>query len=70
MVKKNETKEIDLRKRVYAFVDLHPEMTSASVVKHFQLEGIGRSTLYKILKRKENNIGQQERLEVVNKQLK
>ena len=36
MVKKLETKEIDLRKRVYTFVDLHPEMTSASVVKHFQ----------------------------------
>ena len=38
MVKKLETKEIDLRERVYTFVDLHPEMTSASVLslKDFQ----------------------------------
>lgn len=57
MVKKNESKEIDLRNRVYAFVDLHPEMTSASVVKHLKLEGYARSTLYDIPKRKENKIG-------------
>ena len=40
--------------RVYTFVDLDPEMTSASVLKHFELEGFSRSTLKTIsLKKKE-----------------
>ena len=38
MVEKTETKETDLRKRVETFVDLHLEMTSASVVNHFKLQ--------------------------------
>ena len=54
MVKKIETKDKDLRKIVYTFLDLHPEMTSASIVNHFELKGFSRSTLFDILKRKED----------------
>ena len=54
-MKKIETKEIVLGKKLLAFVDLHPEMTSANVVNHFELEGFSRSTLYNILKRNEKN---------------
>lgn len=62
MVKKNEKNELNLRKRVYSLIDLHPEMTSASIVEHFKLEGYTRSTLYDILKRKEKNIGVNRRV--------
>ena len=56
MSKGRSNQEI-LRKRVYAFLDLHPEMDKNLIIDHFRMEAIPRSTIYRILKRKENNGG-------------
>ena len=44
-------------------------MTSASVVKHFKLEGFSRSTFYDILKRKQKNIGDESYFRLCNTDL-
>ena len=56
MVKKITSKQEDVRKRVYEFIEINPELSKNAIVKHFMMESIPRSTLYNILKRKENNI--------------
>ena len=55
-MKKITSKQEDVRKRVYEFIEINPELSKNVIVKHFMMESIPRSTLYKILKRKENNI--------------
>ena len=40
--------EDTLRKRVYAFQQKHSDKADSFTVKHFQEEGVPRSTLYKI----------------------
>ena len=54
---KKMTKEEALRKRVYAFLDLHPEADKSFIVNHYRLEKVARSTVFNILQRKKNNIG-------------
>lgn len=54
---KKTNKEEALRKRVYAFLNLHPEADKSFVVNHFRIEQVPKSTVYDILKRRENNIG-------------
>ena len=56
MVKKITSKQEDVRKRVYEFIEINPELSKNAIVKHFMMESIPISTLYNILKRKENNI--------------
>lgn len=56
MVKKVTSKQDDVRKRVYEFIEINPELSKNEIVKHFMMESIPRSTLYNILKRKDNNI--------------
>ena len=45
-----------LRKRVYAFLDLHPTSPRSSIVAHFRAENIPSSTIYRVLQRMENKI--------------
>lgn len=52
----NGENEQALRKRVYAFLDLHPTSSKSSIVVHFRAENIPRSTIYRVLRRKEHNI--------------
>ena len=54
---KKTNKEEALRKRVYAFLNLHPEADKSFVVNHFRIEQVPKSTVYDILKRRENKIG-------------
>lgn len=62
MAKTKLFNESDIRKRVYAFSNLHPDMSKNAIVKHFLLEGIARSTLYDILRRKTNKIGPERKV--------
>lgn len=55
-MKNYQSKENDLRNRVYSFQNLHTDKPKCFIVNHFLEEGVARSTLYKILKRKENGI--------------
>ena len=55
-MKKITSKQEDVRKRVYEFIEINPELSKNAIVKHFMMESIPISTLYNILKRKENNI--------------
>ena len=54
--------EGSLRKRVYAFLDLHPDDNKIFIVNHFRMENIPKSTIYNILKRKGNNIGPERKV--------
>jgi len=56
MQKKNNSKEEDLRNRVYFFADLHPLWSKSAIAKHFMLENIPRSTIFSILQRKARKI--------------
>ncbi|XP_065659044.1 zinc finger BED domain-containing protein 4-like [Hydra vulgaris] len=49
--------EDSLRKRVYTFLDLHPDDNKNFIVNRFRMENIPKSTIYNILQRKGNNIG-------------
>ena len=49
-------------KKVYAFLDLHPDEKKSFIVNHFRIENIPKSTIYDILKRKENNIGPERKV--------
>lgn len=53
-------KKEHLRKRVYAFANLHKDMPKSEIVAHFMKENAAKSTLYAILKRKENNINAEQ----------
>ena len=44
--------EDTLRKRLYAFQEIHSDKADSFTIKHFQEEGVPRSTLYQILRRK------------------
>ena len=44
------------RKRVYAFIDLDSDADKKSIAKHFKMEGESKSTIYDIIKRKENGM--------------
>ena len=56
MVRNYQPKKGDLRSRVYAFQNLHNDKPKSFIINHFSCEGHARSTLYRILKRKENGI--------------
>ena len=56
-MKKKAYNKDSLRKRVYGFLDLHPDDNKNFIVNHFRMENIPKSTNYNILKRKGNNIG-------------
>ena len=49
-------KRVDLRRRVYALLG---QMKKIDVVKHFQIESIPHSTIYRIIKRFEDNLPMQ-----------
>lgn len=61
-MKKKAGNQEALRKRVYAFLDLHPNYKKSWVVNHFRSENIPKSTMYSILSRKENNIGPERKV--------
>ena len=46
-------KHVDVRRRVYHLLG---KITKVEIVKHFQIEGILRSTIYSIIKRCENSL--------------
>ena len=51
-MKKKAYNEDSLRKRVYAFLDMHPNDTKNFIVNHFRMANIPKSAIYNILKRK------------------
>ena len=51
-----------LRKRVYAFLDLHPKENERFILNHFRMEKFPKSTMYDILQQKENNIGPERKV--------
>ena len=53
-MKNYQSKQNDLRNRVYSFQNLHSGKPKSFIVNHFTCEGYARSTLYRILKRKKN----------------
>ena len=59
---KSSNKEDDLRKRMYAFLDLHPKENKTFIINHFRMENVPKSTMYDILQRKENNIGPERKV--------
>ena len=69
MPKTSNNKEL-LRKRVYAFLDLHPKENKRFILNHFRMEKFSKSTLYDILQQKKNNIGLNQKSEVVTLQKK
>ena len=50
------SKEDTLRKRVYEFHEKNCDKPKTFTVNHFKAEGVPRSTLFKVLKRKEDGI--------------
>jgi hypothetical protein len=56
MAKINKSKEEDLRKRVYQFVEKHPGWKKNRIARHYKDEQIPKSTIYSILERKAKNI--------------
>ena len=69
-MKKKAYNEDSLRKRVYAFLDLHPDDNKNFIVNHFRMENIPKSTIYNILKRKGNNIGPERKVGSDRKSIK
>ena len=59
---KSSNNEEALRKRVYAFLDLHQKENKAFIVNHFRMENVPKSTMYDILQRKEKNIGPERKV--------
>ena len=57
MKQKIQSKEDEQRKRVYAFYKKHQDSGKIFTVRHFQAEGIHRSTIYRIIERAENESG-------------
>ena len=53
---KIRSNEEDLRKRVYAFIDLNLDAEKNFIASHFIMEGESKSNFYDIIKRKENGI--------------
>ena len=53
---KIRSNEEDLRKRVYAFIDLNLDAEKKFIANHFIMEKESKSTIYDIIKRKENGI--------------
>ena len=51
------TKTMDLRKRVYCYMEKNPNDTKKSIIDHFVKEGESKSTIYDIIKRKESGFG-------------
>ena len=51
-----------LRKRVYAFLNLHPKENKRFILNHFRMEKFLKSTLYDILQQKKNNIGPERKV--------
>ena len=51
-------KQVDVRRCVYHLVG---QMTKVEIVKHFQMKGIPRSTIYSIVKRYENGLSFEEK---------
>ena len=61
----SRSKEKNLLKRVYAFIDFNMDAEKKIIANHFMMEGHSKSTIYDIIKRKENNIQAEEKLEGV-----
>ena len=59
---KSSNNQKALRKRVYAFLDLHPKKIKTFIVNHFRMENVPKLTMYDILQRKENNIGPERKV--------
>ena len=51
-------KQVAVRRCVYRLLG---QMTKVEIVKHFQMEGIPRSTIYSIIKRCENGLSFEEK---------
>ena len=51
------TKQSDLRKRVYCYMEKHHDKTKKFIADNFLSEGVSKATIYRILKRKESGIG-------------
>ena len=56
MAKKNNPRQEDLRNRVYKFADLHHNWSKSAIAKHFMLENVPRSTIFRILQRKQREL--------------
>ncbi len=48
------TKQSDLRKRVYCYMEKNKDKTKKFIADHFKSEGVSKSTIYSLLKRKES----------------
>ncbi len=48
------TKQSELRKRMYCYMEKHKDKSKKFIVDHFISEGVSKSTIYSILKRKES----------------
>ena len=55
--KKKNSKQEDLRNRVYFFADLKPPWSKSAIAKHFMKKNTPRSTIFSILQRKARKIG-------------
>jgi transposase len=47
---------VDLRKRVFSMLERNQNLKKIDIVKHFELEGFKRSTVYDIIKRYDNGL--------------
>lgn len=59
---KIRSNEEDLRKIVYAFIDLNLDAEKKIIANHFIMEGESKSTIYDIIKRKEDGIQAERQL--------
>ena len=59
---KSSNNQEALRKRVYAFLDLHPKENKTFIDNHFRMKHVPKSTMYDILQRKEYSIGPERKV--------
>ena len=62
-MRNSRSKEKDLRKRVYAFIDLNMDAEKKIIAYPFMMEWHSKSTIYDIIKRKENTIQAERKVE-------
>ena len=55
---------VQTKRRVYEFSDNHINWTKSAIARHFKEENIPRSTVFYILKQKENNKPPEKKSEV------
>lgn len=70
MIRKIESKEEALRKRVYNFYSENREKGKLYTLSHFQAEKVSKATIYRIIKRAENDSGYKRRVGSGRKPLK